>query len=431
MQALWRAFKTPYPRQFWLMFVGMFISTVGSSMIWPFLMIYISERLHLPLTSAAGLITLNAAVGLGASFIAGPIVDYLGRKWVMVISLVMNGMGYVLMSQAQSYSAFAGLMALQGFFNPLYRIGADAMMADLIPAEHRAEAYSMLRLSNNLGVAIGPAVGGFIASLSYSIAFLCAATGMSLYGLLIALRARETLPRRHGREATGREAVDPLPRERFGGYGRVLRDRAFLAFVFTFTLTQISAAILWVLLSVYTKQNFGLPESRYGWIPTTNALMVVFFQIPVTLITKRFAPLPVLAIGSLFYASAVTSIAWGRDFWAFWLSMVVMTIGELILIPTSTTYVAGRAPEDMRGRYMSIYGLTWGVASGIGPVLGGLLNDHLGPQYIWYGGGLIGFMGVILFLVLSRVNPTTSPTYTTPESAPTQAEPEAALEREG
>lgn len=426
MQSLWRAFKTPYPRQFWLMFVGMFISTVGASMIWPFLMIYISERLQLPLTSAAGLITLNAAVGLGASFLAGPIVDYLGRKWVMVISLMVNGMGFVLMRQAHTYSAFAGLMALQGFFNPLYRIGADAMMADLIPAEQRAEAYSMLRLSNNLGVAIGPAVGGFIASISYEIAFLCAAAGMSLYGLLIALRARETLPRRRRMESGGKSSH---PRERFGGYGRVLRDRPFLAFTLTFTLTQVCAAILWVLLSVYTKQNFGLPESRYGWIPTTNALMVVLFQIPVTLVTKRFPPLLVLAVGSLFYASAVTSVAWGRDFWAFWLSMVIMTIGELILIPTSTTYVAGRAPEDMRGRYMSIYGLTWGVASGIGPVLGGLLNDHLGPRFIWYGGGAVGLVSVVLFLVLSRVQPSAVPGGGVPEAA-SEAQPEVVLERE-
>jgi len=404
MRALWKAFRTPYPRQFWLMFVGMLISTIGSSMIWPFLMIYISERLNLPLTAAAGLITLNSGVGLLASFVAGPIVDYLGRKWVMVISLVVNALGYVLLSQAHSYPAFAALMTLSGFFNPLYRIGADAMMADLIPASQRAEAYSMLRLSNNLGVAIGPAVGGFIASISYGIAFAFAATGMSLYGLLIALLARETLPRA-ARKKRHNTKEQNTTREPLGGYGRVLADKPFVGFVATFTLTQMSAAVVWVLLSVYTKQHYGLPESRYGLIPTTNALMVVLFQIPVTLITKRYPPLPVLAVGSLFYAVAATSVAWGRDFWAFWLSMVVMTIGELILIPTATTYVAGRAPEDMRGRYMSIYGLTWNVASGLGPVLGGFLSDTLGPQFTWYGGGLVGFLGTLFFILMALASP--------------------------
>ena len=90
-----------YPRQFWLMFWGMLISTIGTSMIWPFLMIYVSERLHLPLTAVASLMTLNAAMGLVSSFIAGPLIDRVGRKWVMVVSLAgESALGYLLMSQA-------------------------------------------------------------------------------------------------------------------------------------------------------------------------------------------------------------------------------------------------------------------------------------------------------------------------------------------
>jgi predicted MFS family arabinose efflux permease len=82
--------------------------------------------------------------------------------------------------------------------------------------------------------------------------------------------------------------------------------------------------------------------------------------------------------------------------------MVIMTIGELILVPTSTTHTANLAPPDMRGRYMSVYSLTWSVASGIGPVFGGLLTDNFGPAYPWYGGAVIGTISVLSFLVLSR-----------------------------
>src|SRR5512135_1107103 len=95
-----RLFKYDFPAQYWLMFVGMLISTVGSSMIWPFLMVYASDRLNLPMTDVASLLTINAATSLVCSFIAGPIIDRVGRKWVMVISLLSNGVGYVLMSQA-------------------------------------------------------------------------------------------------------------------------------------------------------------------------------------------------------------------------------------------------------------------------------------------------------------------------------------------
>ena len=197
-----------YPRQFWLLFFGLLISTLGASMIWPFLMIYVSERLALPLTTTASLMTINAGMGLLSSFIAGPLTDRAGRKWVMAVSLAVNGLSYLMMSHAASLPAFAVLMGLSGAFNPLYRVGADAMMADLIPAEKRIDAYSLLRTSNNVGVAIGPAVGGLIAATSYTVAFYCAAAGMLTYSLLVIFLATETLP--------GRSESTPLPAERFG-----------------------------------------------------------------------------------------------------------------------------------------------------------------------------------------------------------------------
>jgi MFS family permease len=394
-QRLQRLLKT-YPRQFWLLFWGLLISTIGTSMIWPFLMIYVSERLNLPLTLVASLMTLNAGMGLLSSFFAGPIIDRAGRKWVMAISLFATGLVYLGLSRADSLPAFAVLMAISGAFNPLYRVGADAMMADLIPAERRADAYSLLRTSNNLGVALGPALGGFIATISYAIAFYFAASGLVIYGLLVTFLAIETLPVRPMDDVRTGEMV----KERYGGYGRVLADRQFISFVGSYTLTQMCAAMIWVLLAVYAKENYAVSESLYGFIPMTNALMVVFFQYSVTQVTKRRQPLSTLAVGALFYSVALGSVALGSSFWGFWLSMVILTVGELIQSPTATTLAANLAPAEMRGRYMSLYGLTWGVASGVGPVLGGLLNDQLGPKAIWYGGAAIGLASSLLFLGL-------------------------------
>jgi MFS family permease len=363
-------------------------------MIWPFLMIYVSGKLSLPLTTVASLMTVNAAMGLITSFLAGPITDRVGRKGVMVISLVVNGLAYLLMSRAETYLHFLLLMALSGAFNPLYRVGADAMMADLIPAEKRPDAYSILRTSHNIGVAVGPAIGGMVAATSYSIAFYLAALGMLLYSGLVGLFAAETLPKIY--RGSGEE------REVFGGYDKILRDRPFVSFIAAFTLTQMVAAMIWVLLGMYTKENYGLAESQYGFIPTTNALMVIFFQLLVTQVSKRYPPLQMVALGTLFYAVGTGSVALASGFWGFLACMVVFTIGELILTPTATTYAANLAPADMRGRYMSIYGLTWGVASGIGPVLGGLLNDNIGPAAIWAGSAIIGLISVIWLLALAR-----------------------------
>ena len=376
------------------MFYGMLISRIGSSMIWPFLMIYVRQRVDLSLTQAASLMTINATAGLFAAFIAGPITDRVGRKWVMVISLAGNGAVYFFMGSAHSYLNFAILMILSGTFNPLYRVGADAMLADLIPSEKRPDAYALMRLSNNAGIAIGPMIGGFLASISYSITFFLAGSGMLIYSLLIAFFAQETLPKK----SNPSEHV----LKSFGGYIQVLRDSQFLSFVGVFVLAQMCAVLIWILMPVYANEIYKVSESQYGFIPTTNALMVVFLQVYVTHITKRYRPLPVMALGTFFYTLGVGSVAFSHSFTGFWISIVIMTIGELILMPTASAYVAGLAPPDMRGRYMSVAGLTWSAAAGIGPLMGGYLNDNIAPVATWYGGFVIGIIGIIGFLLLSR-----------------------------
>jgi MFS family permease len=383
------------------MFLGMLISTVGSSMIWPFLLVYVGKRVDAPLTVIASLFTLNSTMGLLASLAGGPLIDRIGRKWIMVISLAMNGIAYLYMGNADTLVEFAILMSITGSFNPLYRVGADAMMADLIPPEKRIDAYALLRLSHNLGIAIGPAIGGFIAATSYSLAFYFAAAGLSIYSLLITFFARETLPQKTVHSSTGISKSTP-PRERFGGYGVILRDLPYIGFIFAFTLVTMCASLIWILLPVYATEDFGVPMQLYGLIPTTNAVMVVSLQLLITRFTKRYPPLPVIATGAIFYPLSVALVSWMNDFPGFLACMIIMTIGELIIAPASSTYVANIAPINMRGRYMSLFGLTWGVASGIAPVLGGYLGDQFGTRAIWFGGAFIGAISVLAFLYLAQ-----------------------------
>jgi len=403
-------FFRQYNSQFWLMVSGIFLSTAGASMIMPFLMIYATDKLDIPLSAAVTLISINAGTSLFSSFIAGWLADHVGRKLIMNISLTLNGLAFLGMRFAVTYPSLAVLMMCLGFCSALYSIGADAMMADLVPSEKRADAYAINRMMNNAGFAIGPAVGGFLAATSYNLAFLAGAAGMLTYSLLLFVFGRETLDRQHAAAAVG-----PAP---VGGYGRVLRDGKYLTFVGTMSLGLIAPGMLWVLLAVYTKNNFGIPENVYGWIPTTNALMCVFVQYAVTAVTRRYKTLPVLAAGMLIYAVGVGSVALMSGFWGFWVSMVVLTFGELTVVPTASKFVADLAPADMRGRYMSLYWLAWGLSRGTAPLIGGALNDNIGPRAIWVGGLLIGLTSVLGLSLLSSLG-----WYSKPVSLP--AEPEA------
>jgi MFS family permease len=378
--------------------IGLFFSMVGTSMVWPFLTIYVSERLDISLTEVAALISLNGLVQLGASFMAGPAADRLGRKRLMVISLAGNGLTYFLFSQATVFWMFAALMAMRGFFPAFYKVATNAMISDLVEPDRRPEAFAQMRMWQNLGIAFGPAIGGFVVAASYEIGFTAAALGLTLYAAAIALFAYETKPPVEV-SASSDFLVTGI---KLGGYATLLRDRRFVTFIFLFTLFQMCSVLLWVLLGVYAKQNYGLPESRYGLIQATNALMVVLFQVSVTRVTKRYAPLWVMFVGAAVYGAGVASIALGQGFWSFWLSYVVVTVGELIIAPTAVSFTADSAPVDQRGRYMGVFSLAQGAASGVAPVLGGQLNDRIGPKAIWIGGGLLGLASAVGFWLMDK-----------------------------
>jgi MFS family permease len=388
-------FRT-YPRQFWLVAIGVLISSIGSSMIWPFQLIYASKVLSQPIATVATLISVSSFVGMMVSFLGGSIADRFGRKPVMFAAIAAHGLAYLLMSRATTYIGLLIPMTMMGAAMPFHAIGSDAMMADLIPQDERNRAYSILRMVNNAGIAIGPGIGGFIVTKSYSLAFYGAAIGMLTYSLILLLFVRETLKRQEHKQT---ESL----LENIKDYKRVLADRQYIGFIATVTFGMIAPLMLWTLFAVYTKTYFGLPENLYSWLPITNALMCVFVQYFVTLFTRKREPIRMIALGMFIYAVGVGSVALMSSFWGFWVSMVILSLGELILIPTGTTYAANRAPADLRGRYMTIYWFTWGLARAAAPIIGGFLNDAISPKAIWIGGLLIGTTSAMVLFFLSRV----------------------------
>jgi MFS family permease len=183
-----------YPFQFWILFCQRFIGSTGGSLVWPFFTVYLRQRLGIPLTTVGFLFAISSVVGLFSQAVWGPVVDRYGRKVAMVAGLtneVVVMMGFALLG---SLNAYAVLIALSGLIEPASRIGSDAMIADLIEKDKRPGAYALLRMVGNAGVAIGPAVGGFLAATSYMLTFSTAAVGATGALLLVVFLVKETKP---------------------------------------------------------------------------------------------------------------------------------------------------------------------------------------------------------------------------------------------
>jgi MFS family permease len=137
-------------------------------------------------------------------------------------------------------------------------------------------------------------------------------------------------------------------------------------------------------LSVYLRDNHGINPQGYGFLMTCSAITVILFQFWVTRRIKHNPPFLLMALGTLFYMLGFGLFGIVTVYWLFALNIVIITIGEMIVVPTSQALAVNFAPEDMRGRYMAVFGLSWTIPSIFGPGLAGLVLDNLNPNLLWY-----------------------------------------------
>jgi len=374
---------------------GLMLSSLGTTMIWPFLLIFVSGRLNLPMATVTSLMTINSITGLIASIVVGSLLDRFGRKKIVIIGILGSALVYLGYISANQYWQFALLMGASGLFGPLQRVGVTAMIADLFEGSQRRHAYALFRTAVNIGFGSGPIAGGLALKISYTFGLIAAFTGLFIFGIITMIFIAETLPPE--KRLRGESIVDSLK-----GYLDALKDRDFKHMLGAYTLQEICARLIWVILAVYSKTNFDIPEAVYGIIPTTNAVMVVFLQVLVTRLTSKHAESRVMTFGAFFYMLSMTIVALSNGFWGFLLAMIVCSIGELITAPTTTVFVANLAPPEKRGRYLGLHGLTFYVAMAIGPFGAGILTDHFGMRAPWWGGTIVGGLAVLLFWLLDR-----------------------------
>lgn len=411
-----------YPRAYWILLSIYFFNRIGASFIWPFMTIFIREQTsasamtlpsmlinspaaqalglsastlpdlsYTPLSTITPLLSIQAIASLIGSPIVASFMDRIGRKRMMVAGLIAYCAVLLVMSSATQLWQWAVLIAIYGVTHPIFYVGTHAMVADLSTPENRTSAFAILRTVSNLSIALGPAIGGVLIARSQNFAYY-SATVINLVSLIpFVLLVTETLSRSKAQEIARSE----------NGYRSMLRDYPFMAFIAIFTLLEIAIALVFNLLSVYTKENFGIQENQYGQLLAINAGMVVLFQYGITRLTSHYRHLSVMIAGALFYVVGLVGFAQSSVLAHFAASMVIMTIGELIAMPTANALVANMAPVDMRARYLGVLSLTFTFGTGLGPIFGGVLSDQYGPRVIWYGGALASLLAAGGFAALS------------------------------
>ncbi len=393
-----RSIYTEYPNQFWVLVTAAFVDRLGGALLFPFFTLYVTQRFNVGMTEVGLLFGVFAGAGLFGSVVGGALTDRLGRKGVVILGLVASGLASLAMGLADTIEMFALIAVLAGLFGETGRPAQDAMVADLLPVSKRSDGFGILRVAFNLAVTVGPAVGGLLATRSYLWLFACDATSSVITAAIVAVALAETKPQASGVTQPDQGSMWQTLR----GYRDVLQDHVFVAFVAISFVSVLVYMQMNTTLAVYLRDVHGVSARGFGVIMSLNAALVVLFQFPITRRISRFRPMLVMAAGSLLYAVGFGAYGFVTTYGLFLGAMVIITLGEMLVVPVSQSIVARMAPETMRGRYMAVYGLSWGVPFGIGTVLAGLVMDYYDPRWVWYAAGIIGFGVTLAYLVLYK-----------------------------
>jgi len=436
---------TSLPPLVHLLCVGSFINRVGS-FVMLFLTIYVSEHLQMgkPFASACvGVFGVGSA--LSAVF-GGQLADTLGRRPAMLIALF--GGAAILASLCLIANGWLFMAALFVFalVVEMYRPASTAMIGDVVSPLQRPLAFGLLYLSFNLGFAIAPQIGGWLAARSYALLFLADAATTGLYGVVVLLFIRETHHRELGAAGAGDAAgggvmeatesmdagVTPVSAaealavaedaserasdpdcDRLGssesvaivGAGealrRILQDANFLLFSLCCLLTNIIFMQAFVTLPLAIRE-MGFSELQFGRMISVNGLLIVLLQLPATGVLNRLPRLRVLLCGQLLMVAGFGMTVYAGQAWQIVLTIVLWTLGEICQAPFKPAIVSEMAPAELRARYMGVFNVTHAASIAIGAPVGGWILSRFGPQVLWPGCAVVLLLTAGLYIWLFR-----------------------------
>lgn len=383
-----------FPRTFWVVAGTHFIDVIGNTLLMPFFALYVTQKFNVGMTQAGIILATNSVAGMIGSTIGGALADRFGRRGIILFGLVVSALSGLTLGFVNKFYMFYGLSVFVGLMGSAAHPAHQAMIADLLPAEKRAEGFGMMRVISNFAWIIGPTIGGFLAAYNFLYLFLSDALISTVTALLVFRLLPETKPQ--PKEKTEHESLW----ETLSGYRHALADFPFLAFILASILMILCYQQMYSSLSVYLRDVHHVDPQIYGLIMSSSAITVVLFQFSVTRIIKKYPPFLMMAVATFFYMIGFTMYGFVATVPLFIVAMVVITIGEMIGMPTSNVLAASFAPEEMRARYMAVFGLTWTVPSMIGPWAAGLVMDNYDPNYVWYIGGVLCVVAIMAFYFL-------------------------------
>ncbi|WP_235295725.1 MDR family MFS transporter [Portibacter marinus] len=384
-------------RQMWWLSLATLVNRAGTMVI-PFLSIYMSKNLEFSLSQIGWVMTFFGLGSLLGSWLGGKLTDRFSYYHVMITSMMLSGFGFMILIYFKSYLGVCIAIFVQMTISDAFRPAAFTAIDAYSLPENKTRSISLIRLFINLGYSIGPAIGGFIfyrygaSLLFYLDGITCI---LSAVFILIALR-----PKPHSLEA---EKQNNLYAK--ASSTGVWKDKAYLLMMLILFLFNIAFFQLFANLPLFYKEIHHLNEKTIGWIMALNGILIFLTEMPLVswMERRKFSALKIIFVSTIFLSISYFLLNTTMWFWMLIISMIFLTLSEMLGFPYSNSWSLERAPKGRVGEYMGAYTIAFSLSHIIGPNLGLQVSSNFGYATSWYLMGVIGIISAVLTLVLIKM----------------------------
>lgn len=382
----------------WLLAIINLINRAGT-MVVPFMSMYLTQDLGISLTKAGFVLTCFGIGSIFGALAGGKLTDKFGHYKVQLITLALGGSTFFILGQLRDYNSICLMTFILALVNEAYRPANMAAIGLYSNAENRTRSSSLVRLTVNLGWAVGAILGGILASIDYQLLFWVDGTTNILAAISLYLLLRPSPNKNTEAKKIHHQEVS------------VYKDKEFLIFVLLSYFFAVCFFQIFSTYPVFLKSIFKMSEHSIGFLFALNGILIALFEmVTIHSLAGKRHDLKYISYGLILVGLSflVLDFRWAPVLVLAYLSCILFTAGEIFSMPFMMTYWMNRSNESNHGQYASLYTVAYSTAHVTGPVIGGFIADDFGFKALWIGIFIFCLITSFGFLKLQKKEETLS-----------------------
>ncbi|WP_034774812.1 MDR family MFS transporter [Bacillus sp. m3-13] len=374
------------PRALWLLVIGMAINVTGASFLWPLNTIYIHDILGKSLSVAGLVLMVNAGASVIGNLMGGILFDKIGGYRSILLGISITITALIGMTINHSWTFYVVYLTIIGFGSGIVFPSMYAM-AGSVWKEGGRKAFNAMYVSQNLGVAIGAALGGLVADIRFDYIFLANTVTYAVFFAIALFGYRKI-------------QANPTSQTSILDQKKKVKDHTKLYALLTVCIGYLlcwMGYVQWQTTIATHTQSLGISLKQYSILWTINGAMIVLAQPIISWIVKKYTKTlkTQIIVGLVIFIISFAVVGVAEQYTAFVAAIIIITIGEMFVWPAVPTVANQLAPKGREGFYQGIVNSTATGGRMLGPFMGGVLVDLSGMGMLF--GVLMAFMLVAIF----------------------------------